>query len=296
MPRSIALPFLLLWDCVLDICSKASAELRSIYAAYLTAADAPHVQRMLVTLFRLMPVELLRNQDARHIGQTYFGPLTAAQLIAVDMPTRRLACHAYVRALRHLPAAVRKWWHDAPPAQKTLVDKLTTSFVSAQLCQDELRALIDKRGAAAGSADNNMQLTVHTSTREVIATYILDEARMELIVTLPVNHPLGVVRVESGKQIGGRMQSRVLVMQLTIFLTHQNGSISDGLSLWKRNLDRKFEGVQECYVCYSVIHQDTCQLPRLTCRKCKNKFHGPCLYKWFSTSNKSTCPICRSIF
>lgn len=100
---------------------------------------------------------------------------------------------------------------------------------------------------------------------------------MELIVTLPVNHPLGAVKVESGKQIGGRLQSRVLVMQLTIFLTHQNGSLWDGLSLWKRNLDRKFEGVEECYVCYSVIHQDTCQLPKLSCKTCRKKFHGPCL-------------------
>lgn len=297
VPHDVALPYLLLWDCVLDVCAKAGAELRAIYAAYLTASDAPHVQRMLVSLFRLMPVELLRNQDARHIGQTYFVPLSDAQLAAADVPTRRLACNTYLRALRHLPAAVRKWWHDAPAAQKTLVDKVTTSFVSTQLCQDELRALVDKRAVlSSASGSENMQLTVHTSTREVVATYVIDEARMELIVTLPVNHPLGAVRVDSGKQIGGRMQSRVLVMQLTIFLTHQNGSISDGLSLWKRNLDRKFEGVQECYVCYAVIHQDTYQLPKLSCRKCKNKFHGPCLYKWFSTSNKSTCPICRSIF
>jgi E3 ubiquitin-protein ligase listerin len=140
------------------------------------------------------------------------------------------------------------------------------------------------------------QITVFTPARQVSATYSMDEAKMELVITLPVNHPLGAVKVESGKQIGGRMQSRQVVMQLSIFLTHQNGSIWDGLSLWKRNLDRKFEGVEECYVCYSVIHQDTCQLPRLSCRTCKKKFHAPCLYRWFSTSNKSTCPICRNIF
>lgn len=49
----------------------------------------------------------------------------------------------------------------------------------------------------------------------------MDEARLELKVILPVNHPLGFVKVEGGKQIGGRLQSRDLVMQLTIFLTHQ---------------------------------------------------------------------------
>lgn len=44
---------------------------------------------------------------------------------------------------------------------------------------------------------------------------------MELIITLPPNHPLGPVKVESGKQIGGRLQSRLVVMQLSIFITHQ---------------------------------------------------------------------------
>lgn len=40
-------------------------------------------------------------------------------------------------------------------------------------------------------------------------------------------------------------------MQLALFLTHQNGSIQDVLLLWKRNLDRKFEGV-ECVTSMSA--------------------------------------------
>lgn len=44
---------------------------------------------------------------------------------------------------------------------------------------------------------------------------------MELLITLPVNHPLGAVKVESTKLIGGKLHARQVVMQLTIFLTHQ---------------------------------------------------------------------------
>lgn len=62
---------------------------------------------------------------------------------------------------------------------------------------------------------------MHTSTREVLAVYSIDEARMELVITLAVNYPLGSVKVESGKQIGGRLSSQNIRMQLTIFLTHQ---------------------------------------------------------------------------
>lgn len=68
---------------------------------------------------------------------------------------------------------------------------------------------------------NIFQVTVHASTREVLAVYAIDEARMELVITLAPNYPLGAVKVECGKQIGGRASSRNVGMQLTIFLTHQ---------------------------------------------------------------------------
>ena len=42
----------------------------------------------------------------------------------------------------------------------------------------------------------------------------------------------------------------------------QNGSILDGLLLWKSNIDKYFEGVEECAICYSIIHGTNCQLPK----------------------------------
>ena len=35
--------------------------------------------------------------------------------------------------------------------------------------------------------------------REVVATYTIDEGSMELVVSLPANHPLGGLSVESGR-------------------------------------------------------------------------------------------------
>ena len=34
------------------------------------------------------------------------------------------------------------------------------------------------------------------------------------------------------------------MLQLTTFLIHQNGSIHEGLNLWKKNVDKRFEGVE----------------------------------------------------
>uniref|UniRef100_A0A8C7E2R1 E3 ubiquitin-protein ligase listerin n=1 Tax=Naja naja TaxID=35670 RepID=A0A8C7E2R1_NAJNA len=76
----------------------------------------------------------------------------------------------------------------------------------------------------------------------------------------------------------------------------QNGSIMEGLALWKNNVDKRFEGVEDCMICFSVIHGSNYSLPKKACRTCKKKFHSACLYKWFTSSNKSTCPLCRETF
>lgn len=47
---------------------------------------------------------------------------------------------------------------------------------------------------------------------------------------------------------------------------------------------------------FYILHGANHQLPKLACRTCKKKFHSACLYKWFSTSNNSTCPLCRNLF
>ena len=77
---------------------------------------------------------------------------------------------------------------------------------------------------------------------------------------------------------------------------NQNGSVVDGLTAWKRNVDKRFEGVEECYICFFILHGSTYQMPKVACPTCKKKFHSACLYKWFSTSQNSTCPLCRNLF
>ncbi|EDV97987.1 E3 ubiquitin-protein ligase listerin [Drosophila grimshawi] len=287
--RHDAYSYLLIWDCIINACAKSPVALRSVYTSWLN--DNHFEENFLHFLFRAMPMDILKNHSAKVISNGVYKELSWSQLKDPHLSLERYACHLYTEVLRKLPAVVRKWWNTSPSRQKNFVDNLTTNYVSALICSEELKAIANRK-----EKHENMQVTVHTSTREVLAVYAIDEARMELVITLAPNYPLGAVKVDCGKQIGGRASSRNVGMQLTIFLTHQNGTIYDGLTLWKNNLDKKFEGVEECYVCYTVIHQDTCQLPKLTCKTCKKKFHGPCLYKWFTTSSKSTCPICRNVF
>ena len=63
------------------------------------------------------------------------------------------------------------------------------------------------------------------STREVVATYTVDDLVMELVVKLPNNYPLAPMSVEIGKRsAAGSNQWRTWLMQITIFLTHQVGN------------------------------------------------------------------------
>ena len=214
-----------------------------------------------------------------------------------SLEIQALARNIYYAMLKYLPALVRNWWNLSDKRTANIVEKFTISNVAPSLWYEE----VDRINGVSAKTFDNMTIKVRSSVREVVAIYTLgddgSEGSMELVIQLPPNFPLGAVQVESGKRVGvTTSQWRTWMLQLTTFLQHQNGSIVDGLTVWKRNVDKRFQGVEECYICFYVLHGTNHQLPKLACRTCKKKFHAACLYKWFSTSNNSTCPLCRNLF
>lgn len=63
-------------------------------------------------------------------------------------------------------------------------------------------------------------MKVIPSVREVIAVYTVDEAQMELVITLPPNYPLGGLDVQCNRQIGGTTHKQWL-LQLKKCVLHQ---------------------------------------------------------------------------
>jgi len=279
--HTAAMGFLLSWRVILTLISAAGQELRPRYSEFLRIRG--HLDQLLDLLFRLLPSSPVPSPD-------YFCP----ELHPSAFPTselEQLAGSCWVAVCRHLPALARHWWQEKDRQAAAAVEKLTSAVVTPLLWREETKAI------EAAPASENMSLRVRDSVREVVATYSIDEGSMELVVSLPANHPLGGLTVESGKRVGvDTGQWRKWMLQLTTFLTHQNGTILDGLDLWRRNVDKRFEGVEECYICFYILHGSNHQLPKLGCRTCKKKFHSACLYKWFSTSNNSSCPLCRNLF
>ncbi|VDM26470.1 unnamed protein product [Toxocara canis] len=165
----------------------------------------------------------------------------------------------------------------------------------------------------------SLEVRVLGAVREIVAEYDLEDAKMTLLIELPADYPLSVPIIENENAIVNRDVKRKWLLQLTLFLAHQNGSVMDGILMWAKNIARHLEGAEDCTICMMTVHSKTLQLPRIRCKQCKNRFHADCLVrlfvlfltlfiftdtrfvhvgkrKWFETSSQSTCPLCRSNF
>ncbi|WOH01951.1 hypothetical protein DCAR_0521338 [Daucus carota subsp. sativus] len=205
----------------------------------------------------------------------------------------KLACTVFGLMLCILPAYVREWFGNIRN-RSTLnaVESFTRVWCSPPLITNEL-SQINK----ANYSDENFSVVVNKSANEVVATYKKDETGMDLVIRLPDSYPLKLVIVNCTRSLGiSEAKQRKWEMSMMSFVQNQNGALAEAIRIWKSNFDKEFEGVEECPICYSVVHTSDHNLPRLACRTCKHKFHSACLYKWFSTSHKSTCPLCQSPF
>jgi len=204
-----------------------------------------------------------------------------------------LAGAVYGLLLRVLPACVRIWFTGLRDRSTvSAIENFTSSNCSTHLLADEFSQL-----QASVVADETLSIRANRTLREVTAVYKKEEACLDIVIRLPACYPLRAVEVDCTRRLGiSKTLLRKWILSMASFLRNQNGALLEAIQMWKKNVDREFEGVEECPICYSIIHTTNHSLPRLACKTCKHKFHSACLYKWFSTSHKSTCPLCQTPF
>ncbi|XP_041350967.1 E3 ubiquitin-protein ligase listerin-like [Gigantopelta aegis] len=258
------LGYLLAWRLLLRFFKSSSPELRAQYAVYFKKIQL--VPRLLDHLFRLI---------SDKPQSVYFE--STEDLVASDQPSsndiQRLVCMVYRQSLETLPALVRQWWIDQDRKTSLYIDKFTKTHVSPLLSSSEISSV-----QVTDSNLDGITIKGRPSTREVVARYVMAEVTIEVVISLPENYPLGNISVISNKRVGvSQAQWDKWLLHLNIFLQHQNGTILEGVKLWKNNIDKRFEGVDDCMICYSVLHGTNFQLPKLMCKTCKKKFHSTCL-------------------
>ncbi|KAK9367200.1 hypothetical protein V1509DRAFT_627282 [Lipomyces kononenkoae] len=286
--------YLYSWKLIFEYFENAPFALKTKYAESLKEGD--YIDSVLNLVASLLNLTSGKPADASKVPFTRFDPDEV--LDSPEQDLQWLLVHIYYQLLRHVPSIVRKWWAEIRNRQLSLaVESFTQKYFSPILIDAELQSVQAKWAETETEADDeNMQVKVSRVTHEVAAVYSIDEQTMEMIIRVPTNFPLHDVHVDGVKRVGVKEnQWRAWLLASQAVITSQNGNIVDALVLFRRNVNLHFEGVTECAICYSILHQDR-SLPNKRCQTCKNKFHAGCLYKWFQSANSSSCPLCRQPF
>lgn len=185
---------------------------------------------------------------------------------------------------------------------------LTSSTSTAASASESSSAAAASAGGAgdghshAHSAKPKFDLSVlkiraSTASREVTCGYEAGEANLSMKIAFPRAFPCNRVVVTCEQRVGiTESQWRRVEMQIVKMMSGREGRLADAFAFFKQVVDREFEGVEPCPICYCTIALTNKQLPRTACPTCNNKFHSDCLGKWFNTSKDATCPLCRQPF
>ncbi|KAK5137975.1 hypothetical protein LTR08_005772 [Meristemomyces frigidus] len=210
-----------------------------------------------------------------------------------------LLTHLYYLALTHLPSLVKGYYLDVRSRQTSLaVDSWTAKYISPLIIVASLQAVAEwsEKSVKEDPEYEKMTVRVGMKSKEINVGYEIDEQTMAIKVVLPEAYPLASAQVVGVSRVAVKEEKwQSWLRNCQGVITFSNGSIIDGLAAWRKNVTGALQNQTECAICYSIIDSQK-QLPTKRCPTCKNLFHSSCLFKWFKTSNASTCPLCRNAF
>lgn len=271
------------------ICRQLRGAISSAQVALIAQLRASGVLNLLLNTI-LPVVEGADAADVAVLTNHFFEPGKAGE---TGTCFTELAYHTFAALLRAVPSIVRDWFQSLGRQQSINVSKFAAEYISPGLISSEIENV---KHAGSLLNDDTMQVRARPAAGEIIATYSTEGMTMELVVIFDKAHPLLPTKVTCGQRIGvPASQWRGWLLQM-VMLSNRSNNIIDAVKAWKANVDKKFEGLEDCAICYSSIHGSNFSVPDKICRTCKHAFHGACLFKWFSTSQQSTCPLCRNVW
>lgn len=285
--------YLLKWRLAFDHFTNASYRLQEMYVADIKERGIS--TDLLDLICEICRITSGRPTDASKTDLTNFEYGVAE---SDEQEEQRLSMHLYYCCLFYLPSLTRGWFVEQKNRIKSPLESWTQKYFSPSLVvaasstatewatnqsQDESEAAISVKTSLSGS--------------EIVASIVIDPESppIAIAISLPSTYPLDAPTVESRTRVGvseRNWQSWLRTFQIIIF---SSGSIIEGLIALRRNVQGALKGQSECAICYSIIGTDM-QTPNKRCGTCRNTFHGACLFRWFKSSNSSSCPLCRNNF
>lgn len=284
--------YLLAWKIIFIFFENTTFNLRRAYIQKLSQAG--YFAHLVQELGALIVSGSLDELAKKHDFLSYSTPKVRNP---TDDEINTLALHVYYLSLRYTGSAVKTWFLNFKGRGGSMaIKRLTQAHVSPPLIEDQLSALEELLKSSDGLISDDFTVRIIRVTKEVRAFFTVDDQTMEISIHIPPLYPLEDLQVHGDRRIGVKeRQWRAWILASQAISTTQNGAIIDILELFKRNVTLHFDGIEECAICYSILHQDH-TLPSKTCMTCKKRFHADCLYKWFKSAGNNTCPLCRSSF
>ncbi|KAI1619165.1 armadillo-type protein [Exophiala viscosa] len=285
--------YLLGWHLVFDHFTTASYKLQEMYAANIKDKN------VLPGLLDLL-CEICRITSGRPLDASKFDVISFEYGSSDndEQEQQKLATHLYCCCLLYLPSLTRGWFIEQKNRVKSPLESWTQRYFSPTLMVAATRT-VTEWAANQPQDDSEAPVTVKTSLSgsEAVASIVVapESPPISLAISLPSTYPLDSPTVASRSRVGvseKNWQSWLRTFQIIIFST---GSIIEGLIAFRRNVQGALKGQSECAICYSIIGTDM-QTPNKRCGTCRNTFHGSCLFRWFKSSNSSSCPLCRNNF
>ncbi|KAF7867460.1 uncharacterized protein EAF02_009651 [Botrytis sinoallii] len=293
--------YLLSWHLVYDAFSTASWKVRKDYCNHLQSENC--LGSFLTFLFDVLghsngtPLNLEKAHFDESSIRTYDTSLADSE--TNERNFQWLLIHLYHLCLRHTGDLAKAWFSDCQSKQtRQAVETWTEKYFTPLLISDKLDEIDEWAVSKEAKEGGEKELEIKTSkgARSIFASYEIDDTSIQIVIRFPSNYPFYNVKVEGINRVAvpeKKWRSWLLIVQGAI--TFSNGSLIDGLTTFRRNVEGSLKGHTECAICYSIISSDK-KTPDKKCGTCKNTFHGQCLFKWFASSNQSSCPLCRCAF
>ena len=292
--------YLLSWLLVFDHFTNASHKVRTDYVENMK--EAGHLSDFLDFTF-----DFLGHSKGRPLDVSKFDIASYNTTTMEDSPykdTQWLLTHLYYLCLMHFPTLSKTWWIDCKARQKVIsVESWTSKFIAPLVISTALEAVASwsttQDTAHTSEEPPALAIRINHRASELTAAYPMDDEGQSavIVVSLPPTFPLHNARVTSPSKSMAVDERRwnAWLRNSQAIIAFSNNSIIDGLLAWRRNVFGALKGQTECAICYAVVGEEG-RVPSKKCRTCRNSFHGGCLFKWFKSSNGTTCPLCRESF
>lgn len=155
--------YLLIWCFLLEMCGEAHSTLRFQYGFWLR--DQGYSSSLLGSIFKLLPQTVIHGSEVKENCLRHFEnyqlpslkePITSGRI-------EQISCFVYRMFLQRLPNIIREWWSQSENKTSTLVDKVTSLYVSPILIANELKSV--QQGRDGGFDNMEVLYTITKITR-----------------------------------------------------------------------------------------------------------------------------------